>query len=395
MKKMVAVLTKGRAKPWKVDLSAKFSESGQRERHFFETRKLGEGFIDKQRIRIKNTGTQTSLLSPAQRESAAEAFELLGDNNPMVLVNVVREWLKKQEEDAKSVTFGEAWDSFASDRIDKSTHYHRQLRSARNRFQGLENIKVSVITRRQIEESISNHPPTAFNGYLRVVRAVLNFSVNQGWAKENTSNRIAFRSQPKTEVEILSNWQVGRLLVACRKYFPQDLPYLAIGLFAGVRPEELLRLDWGMVRLSEKHILMPACITKTGRKRVVDIEPALNAWLSWHRRKGGSQVGPIVETSNLRNRLRDVRAKARIGEWPQDGMRHTYASNHLAFHESLDRLLLNMGHSDPKMLWKHYHKAVLKKEAVKFWDLYPKPKTAKPKKRVPIPVRAKKLRRAG
>ena len=82
-------------------------------------------------------------------------------------------------------------------------------------------------------------------------------------------------------------------------------------------------------------------------------------------------------------------------------MRHTYASNYLAFHESLDRLLLNMGHSDSKMLWKHYHKAVLKKEAIKFWDLYPKPKTpkpkaSKPKKRVPTSVTTKKgLKRVG
>jgi integrase len=397
MKQMVPILIKGRAKPWKVDLSAKFSESGQRERHFFETRKLAEGFIDKQRIRIKNTGTQVSLLSPAQREAATKAFELLGDNNPMTLVDVVRDWIKKRDEDSKSVTLGEAWDAFASDRADKSTHYHRQLRSARNRFQALENIKVSVITRREIESSITDHPPTAFNGYLRVVRAVLNFSVNQGWAKENPSARIAFRSLPKNEVQILSNWNVGRLLVACKKYSPQDMAYIAIGLFAGVRPEELLRLEWEMVRLEEKHILMPASITKTGRKRVVDIEPALDAWLSLQLRNGTPPVGPIVEKSNLRNRLRNLRGKARIAEWPQDGMRHTYASNHLAFHESLDRLLLNMGHSDPKMLWRHYHKAVLKKDATKFWNLYPKPKPPKTKpvnrkKRVPAPARVHKKR---
>lgn len=391
MKKIVPILTKDRAKPWKVDLSAKFSESGQRERHFFVTRKLAEGFIEKQRIRIQNTGIQISLLSPAQREAAAKSFELLGERNPMTLVTLVHEWLKKQEEDSQSVTMGEAWDAFAASRSDKSTHYHRQLRSARNRFQRIENNKVSVISWRDIESCISDHPSTAFNGYLRVVRAVLNFSVNRGWVKENPSARIEFRSKPKTEVQILSNWQVARLLIACKKHCPQDLAYLAIGLFAGVRPEELLRLDWEMIRLEEKHILMPARITKTGRKRIVDIEPALKAWLSLIIKNGAATTGPIVETSNLRNRLRHVRIKARIGEWPQDGMRHTYASNHLAFHESLDRLLLNMGHSDPKMLWKHYHKAVLKKEAVKFWDLYPKSKSPKPKparskKRVPIPV---------
>ena len=401
MKKIVPTLTKDRSKPWKVDLSAKFSESGQRERHFFATRKLAEGFIEKQRIRITNTGNQISLLSPAQREAAAKSFELLGERNPMTLVTLVHDWLNKQEMDSQSVTLGEAWDSFAASRSDKSTHYHRQLRSARYRFQEIENNKVSVISWRDIESCISNHPATAFNGYLRVVRAVLNFSVNQGWVKENPSARIEFRSKPKTEVQILSNSQVARLLIACKKHYPQDLAYFAIGLFAGVRPEELLRLEWEMIRLEEKHILMPARITKTGRKRIVDIEPALEAWLGLTIKNGAVTTGPIVESSNLRNRLRHVRTMAGIDEWPQDGMRHTYASNYLAFHESLDRLLLNMGHSDSKMLWKHYHKAVLKKEAISFWDLYPKPKTpkpkaSKPKKRVPTSVTTKKrLKRVG
>ena len=206
----------------------------------------------------------------------------------------------------------------------------------------------------------------------------MNFAVKKDWAKENVSQKIDFSETPNKEVEILTNQQVARLLVVCRKHYPQDIPYLCIGLFAGVRPEELIRMEWGMVRLEENHILLPADVTKTGRRRVIDIEPALKSWLALHIENGGNAKGPIVESTNLRSRLRSLREKAKITKWPQDGMRHTYASNFMAMHENVDRLLLNMGHTSTQMLWEHYHQAVLKKHAQRFWQLCPKSKAAPP-----------------
>jgi hypothetical protein len=48
----------------------------------------------------------------------------------------------------------------------------------------------------------------------------------------------------------------------------------------------------------------------------------------------------------------------------------------MAMHENVDRLLLNMGHTSTQMLWEHYHQAVLKKDAQRFWGLRPKSKEA-------------------
>jgi integrase len=84
----------------------------------------------------------------------------------------------------------------------------------------------------------------------------------------------------------------------------------------------------------------------------------------------GLQQGPIVSTVNLRARLRAVRETAKV-EWIQDGMRHTYASNWLAIHKDEHRLRDNLGHKSADELWDHYHKAVTKAEAAKFWKVLP------------------------
>ena len=47
-------------------------------------------------------------------------------------------------------------------------------------------------------------------------------------------------------------------------------------------------------------------------------------------------------------------------------MRHSFASYHLALHESADKTALEMGHRDTRMLFRHYREIVTKGEAVEY-----------------------------
>ena len=58
-------------------------------------------------------------------------------------------------------------------------------------------------------------------------------------------------------------------------------------------------------------------------------------------------------------------------EWTQDVMRHSYASYWLAQHGDINQLTLQMGHENPDMLWKHYHKASKRKDAQSYWKIMP------------------------
>lgn len=369
-----------RAKPWMVDISAKLSESGRRERHFFKTKKMADGFISRQNIRLKNTGTDSSLLSPAEREASMQALKLLGDENPLKLVEIVREWKKREEERLASAKMCDVWDKFVAIKHEHSVDYRNQIKSTRNRFQKHEEILVADLKKKDVEEALGGYSKSAFNGYLRVIRTVLNFALKQGWAKRNATEHIDFKKfRKKKEVALLTNLQTARLLVACRRHFVDDLPYFLFGLFSGIRPDELERMTWEMVRLADRNIALPPDVTKTGSRRVIVMEPTLCAWLRWFAKRpnAGALKGPIVRTANLRKRLREVRKKAKFRKWPQDVMRHTYASNHLAAKENIERLLLNLGHTSPATLWKHYHRAVTTKEAKQFWSLYPGSKASR------------------
>jgi integrase len=74
----------------------------------------------------------------------------------------------------------------------------------------------------------------------------------------------------------------------------------------------------------------------------------------------------------LRRTLRAIRAKAGIIPWPQDGLRHTFASAALAAGwRDIGGLCLDLGHTSQQMLHRHYHRAIRAKEAKAWFDVLP------------------------
>jgi len=118
---------------------------------------------------------------------------------------------------------------------------------------------------------------------------------------------------------------------------------------------------------------VPEEVSKTGVRRIVEMEPLLVRWLNYYIKSGGATQDGVTPLSNLRKRLRAVRKAAGIDRWPQDAPRRTFASCWLAVHADEGRLNLLMGHTSSKTLWKHYHKAVTQKQAKTFWKIEPPP----------------------
>jgi len=361
-----------RVLPWKVDVPASLSETGRRERRFFATKTKAETFIDQEKTRIKNYGTSLVDLTPGQREAASAAFRLMGELPPLKLVDIVQEHLDRKRRREASVTVNELKKVFSGEKKHSSKAYVRQIRHVFSRLDGMGRTKVSDVASQDIEKAIRSLPPTHRNLHLRILRAAFNYAVKKGWTTNNPIKSLDFAQEPKRgEVEVLSVRGAARLLIACIRTDASLLPYHLFGIFCGVRPEELERMQWEHVELDEKHILLPAEVTKIGRRRVIEMEPNLIAWVQWYFENHGIQKGSI-SPPNLRRRLRKIRRKAKLVPWVQDVMRHTYASNWLAMHSDINRLLLNMGHYNTAVLWEHYHKAVLRKDAERFWALKPR-----------------------
>jgi integrase len=354
---------------WRVNLPAKYTTTGKRQRSFFRSKKEAETFCQAQRVRLENYGRNSSVLTPGQQEEAAMVFERLEPYN-VTLNKVAADFIARHEARAKSVTFGTLFDRFIASKKNRSKAYLRALRYTLARFAGLHDRKVCDIEPADIDAEMNGMTPAVRNAYLRNLRAIFNFGVKRSWLEANPISKLDFEDVRTGEVVTLTPKQAESLMLAADT--DNDLlPYHALALFAGVRPLELQRLEWHDIDLVEGHIEITSSVSKTSRRRIIDIEPNLAAWLNHYIAKGGETAGGVTPTSNLRNRLRKIRDAAGLAEWTQDVMRHSYASYWLAEHGDINRLTLQMGHESAHMLWKHYHRASKRKDAESYWKIMP------------------------
>lgn len=143
------------------------------------------------------------------------------------------------------------------------------------------------------------------------------------------------------------------------------LPAVALGLFAGLRICELKRLDWSAVKMDDNHIVLgPDVVKRITLPRNVDILPNLADWLQPYIRTSG----PVVP-AGFRRRRDDLCKLMKLDDWPDNGLRHSFASYHLVKFDSAPLTQLQMGQQTPSVLFKHYRQVVSRKEADRFWKI--------------------------
>jgi len=376
-----------RISQWKIDLPASLSPTGKRQRFFFETKQDAVNFSDEQRTRLGNFGTVgISGLSPSELEQAAMAFAAIKPYS-VSLNEVVKDWVARRAARDTTVTFAVGFDQYQEYIATKkvkgrpvSDAYRRQIKHTFPRFPSLHKLPLTEIDGKKIAGDMTAMTPATKNALLRVLSAFFGWcgQTPREWIKSNPAAKVPRESLSAGEVRIYTPKEVQRLLAVA----PDDLkPHFLFGLFAGIRPEELERLQWAHVNVEEGHIEMPAAITKTATRRVVTIDPTLSAWLNWYISRRGIQQGNVTPLKNLRRRLRSTRKAAKV-QTIQDGARHSYASYWLAVNKDEHRLRENLGHRSSDELWDHYHRACTEKEARKFWAIRPPKK--KQKKIVPF-----------
>ncbi len=231
---------------------------------------------------------------------------------------------------------------------------------------------MSQIEPGHVETELEGMTPTVRNAFLRNLRAVFNFGIKRGWLEKTPIAKLDFQEVTQSEVVTLSPKEAQSLMLAAESK-NELLTYHAIGLFAGVRPLELERLEWKHVDFEEKHIEITAAVSKTGRRRIIDMSPNLHAWLLRYVANAGATKGKVTPRTNLRTQPEgDSRGGGPRG-LGADVMRHSFASNWLAEHGDINRLTLQMGHESTDMLFRHYNRTCKRKDAAKYWQIMPSP----------------------
>lgn len=131
--------------------------------------------------------------------------------------------------------------------------------------------------------------------------------------------------------------EMMRLLAAT----PRDmLAFLVLGGFGGIRAAERVRLKPEHWQADNKLIELPASVTKTQRRRIVDDIPNLAKWMEVVKTDGEFLVGRRTP----RNATRQIAQAAGV-PWKKNALRYSFASYHIQLFRNPSRTAMLDGHS--------------------------------------------------
>jgi integrase/recombinase XerD len=360
---------------WVVNVPPDLSPTGKRQELFFPTKSAASVECEKLKARKDNFGISLSSMTSAKVAEASEAYKLIDPLN-IGLLDAVRAHIATVKARSASIPFGEVFDRFAESKQKKSQKYRDEIRQAKASFETLHNRMVCDITPSDLEPILDRFPDASRNAKMRRLRSVFNLATKRGWMGNSGSpiTKIDFAAGKRKTVEVFPVPAVQKLLEHALNNDLEFLPYRVLTFFCGVRPEgEIERLEWSDVNIADKTVVLRPEITKTNRRRTVDLSANAIGWLTEYQVRGGKMTGLVAPwTPQVRRTKHRTSYKAvGIKKWIQQGARHSFCSYWLNKHENADKLVMLSGHTDKQTMWERYHAGVTKAEAEEFWSITP------------------------
>ena len=358
---------------WVVNVPPNLSSTGKRQQLFFPSKAEAATVCEQLKARKDNFGTSLTALTPAKIAEAAEAYNLLEGRN-ISLLAAVRAHLGVESQRSASIPFRELCVLYIESKGDRGERHLRSMRRTVNRLPSLRDRLVSDISHRDLEPLLNEVVPGGRNFVMRHLQAFFNYGIKRGYLAENPISRLDFVESTPKEVEIISPQNVAKVLEMALKNDLSLLPYLVLGFFCGIRPVgELTLLQWSDVDLQGRSVTIRYTVSKTKRRRFIELSENAIAWLVAYQQGGGLREGSIVTYSErvLYTRRQRNQEAAGITHWPNSAMRHSYCSYWLAMHKDINKLVLQSGHTSVDTMWRHYHRGTTEAEAKKFWAIMP------------------------
>lgn len=202
-----------------------------------------------------------------------------------------------------------------------------------------------------------------------IIGGLFDFAERRGYVGKGLSpvGDTDKRKPRSADKQVFTPAEIKALLEAAS---PDYLPALAIGAFAGVRRQEILRLQWPDIDLEAGRISIPRYKAKGGRKpRLVPILPNLKAWLSRTANREG-HVWKLSEGS-LEKARKATLAAAGV-QWKDNGLRDSFISYRLADTQAEQQVALEAGNS-PEVVFNHYRTVVTREAARDYFGVVPGP----------------------
>lgn len=217
----------------------------------------------------------------------------------------------------------------------------------------------------QILQKAYHHSPARFIKARANLSGLFNLAIKQGWCSDNPVKGVNLPHVKERVIHALSINQIDSLIkTAKKKKHATCLAPLALMLYAGVRPDEVKRVQWNDIDWEDKMLYLDAKQTKTGGGRHIPLSSPLIRLLRSKRSKG------YICPPSWTRRWKSLRQDAGFDTWVPDILRHSYASYHAKMYQNLPSLQLAMGHRDCTLLLTRYInlRGISKIDARQFWQ---------------------------
>jgi integrase len=250
-----------------------------------------------------------------------------------------------------------------------SERYIQTIRSHLLRFAASFQDSIQSITAPEMEKWLRTQSigPRARNNIRSSLVCLFNFARKQGYlakGEPTEADEVAKAKDRGGKIGILKPDELARLLTTA----PERIAlFFALGAFTGMRSSEILRLDWLDLNFERCFITVAPEKAKTATRRLVPISSNLIEWLASYRGRSGS----VFTSRRDADRAIAFAKNSRI-DWPNNALRHSYATYRLAVTADAARVALEMGNS-PQKLMRNYRELADEEEAAAWFSILPPP----------------------
>jgi integrase len=354
------------------------SGNKRRWRRFFHSKAEAVAYLDMRAVAVANSGVSAREMKGDDIHAANEALKALQSMSAKAtfsdLIALGLETLRRRQ---SSQRIGSAFEDYFQERFRQAASgiLKRNTVSIQRRFcmqfmafVGTDRI-LSEIRADEIRSYISTVEgaiKTQWHHYV-AIRMFFKHCESLELIEKSPMRGVAAPRVPNPAPQVFSSDEVSSFLGAVLEHAPQQLGYYALSFFCGIRREEILRMNWDNVDLTDGYAYLSPKITKTGIGRVVKLADCARRWLEICQKNGkilpGGKKALFLKKSLLMQ-------KSGLKRWIRNGARHSFVSYHCALRDNIYETATQAGH-DVKMLSRHYRAIVSRAEAVKFWGIYP------------------------
>ena len=349
---------------WVLDLGVR---DGKRRRQYFSARGNAVKALRKARRDAAAVGRAWTHLSPKRR---ADAVAIIGEIDAAGLT-LRQVWETYRNGAGATVTGSKSLSEAIADLVEAKRKANRReayvdsLEQYLTRWaKGQETKPIARVKLDEIDLFLNSTPSLSSRATaINRLSTLFSFAVRRGWRLDNPVSRVERPHVDNGTPAILTHEETVKALNFTQTKMRRFLPWLALALFAGIRPEEADKLTWEAVDKDRGTVTIDATAAKVRRRRIVHLKPVAVAWL----RVGGELPLPRMTRRRCIRRLRNL---LKWPAWKKDVLRHTCASHWLASDRDAGGVALELGNS-PDILFKHYRELVTDEQAKAFWGLTP------------------------